>query len=95
VATIQAFLGGAVSMTLPSRRRWIQTYDSDKDLKGIRDIIANPSTLSNNSLREINYNYHSVLRKLLIVLEDGILIYREPIGGKGSCTVAACPKGVL
>jgi hypothetical protein len=73
--TIQAFLGGAVSVTLPSRARWIQAYDSDKDLKGIRDIIANPSTLSNNSLCEINYNYHSALRKSLIVLEEGILIY--------------------
>jgi hypothetical protein len=59
VATIQAFLGGAVSVTLPSRARWIQAYDSDKDLKGIRDIIANPSTLSNNLLHEINYNYRS------------------------------------
>jgi hypothetical protein len=85
-ATIQAFFGGAVSVTLPSCARWIQTYDSDKDLKGMRDIIANPSTLSNDSLREINYNYHSALRKLLIVLEDGILIYCEPIAGKGSYT---------
>ena len=85
-ATIQAFLGGAVSVTLPSRVRWIQAYDSDKDLKGIRDIIANPSTLSNASLRKINYNYHSALRKSLIVLEDGILIYREPIAGTGSYT---------
>jgi hypothetical protein len=85
-ATIQAFLGGAVSVTLPSRVRWIQAYDFDKDLKGIRDIIANPSTLSNNLLCKINYNYDSALRKLLIVLEDGILIYRELIAGKGSYT---------
>jgi hypothetical protein len=85
-ATIQAFLGGTVSVTLPSRAHWIQAYDSDKDLKGIWEIVANPSTLSNDSLCEINYNYHSALRKLLIVLEDGILIYREPIVGKGSYT---------
>jgi hypothetical protein len=85
-ATIQAFLGGTVSVTLPSCVRWIQAYDSDKDLKGIWDIIVNPSTLSNDSLHEINYNYHSALRKLLIVLEDGILIYRKPIVGKGSYT---------
>ncbi len=83
-ATIQAFLGGAVSMTLPSRTRWIQAYDFDKNLKGMRDIIANPSTLSNNLLREIDYSYHSALRKSLIVLEDGILIYPEPIASKGS-----------
>ncbi len=88
MATIQAFIGGAVSVTLPSRARWIQAYDSDKDLKGIRDVIANPSTstLSNDSLREINIDYHSALRKSLIVLEDGILIYRKPIAGEGSYT---------
>ncbi len=85
-ATIQAFLGGAVGTTLPSRARWIQAYDSDKDLRLIRNIIANPSLLSNKSLREINYNYHSALRKSLIVLEDGILIYREPIAGDRSYT---------
>ncbi len=60
--------------------------DTDRDLKGTWDIIANPSTLSNNSLRNINYNYHSALRKLLIVMEDSILIYHEPIAGKGSYT---------
>jgi hypothetical protein len=85
-ATIQAFLGGAVGTTLPSQARWIQVYDSDKDLRLIRNIIVNPSLLSNESLREINYNYHSALRKSLILLEDGILIYREPIAGDRSYT---------
>jgi hypothetical protein len=37
-------------------------------------------------LRGISYNYHSALRKLLIVLEDGILIYRKPIAGERSYT---------
>jgi hypothetical protein len=85
-ATIQAFLSGAVGVSLPSCERWIQVYDTDRDLKRIRDIIANPSTLSNDSLRDINYNYHSALRKSLIVMEDGILIYRDPIADKGSYT---------
>ncbi len=85
-ATIQAFLGGSVGTTLPSRAHWIQAYNSDMDLRLIRNIIANPSLLSNKSLREINYNYHSVLRKSLIMLEDGILIYREPITGNRSYT---------
>jgi hypothetical protein len=85
-ATIQAFLSGAVGVSLPSREHWMQAYDTDRDLKRIQDIIANPSTLSNNSLHDIIYNYHPVLRKLLIVMEDGILIYREPIAGKGSYT---------
>ncbi len=85
-ATIQTFIGGAVGTSLPSHQRWIKAYDTDNDLKCIRDIIANPSTLSNDSLCDINYNYHSALSKLLIVMEEGILIYREPIAGEGSYT---------
>ncbi len=85
-ATIQAFLGSAVSTTLPSCLRWTQAYNSDKDLCLIRSIVTNPSLLSNETLRDINYNYHSALRKSLIVLEDGVLIYPEPIVSKGSYT---------
>jgi hypothetical protein len=85
-ATIQAFLSGTVGISLLSRECWIQAYDTDKDLKRIREIVANPSTLSNALLHDINYNYCSALRKLLIVMEDVLLIYREPIAGKGSYT---------
>jgi hypothetical protein len=85
-ATIQAFLGAAIGTSLPSRQHWIQAYNTDNDLKRIQDILANPSTLSNNSLRNINYNYHSALRKLLILMEDGFLVYQEWISGEGSYT---------
>jgi hypothetical protein len=85
-ATIQAFLSGAVGITLPSCAHWIQAYDSDKDLCLIRKIVLNPSLLSNETLRKINYNYHAGLQKSLILLEDGILIYCEPIAGEQSYT---------
>jgi hypothetical protein len=85
-ATIQAFLSGTVGISLPSCECWIKAYDTDRDLRRIWEIVANPSTLSNDLLRDINYNYHSVLRKLLIVLEDGISVYCEPIAGKGLYT---------
>jgi hypothetical protein len=95
-ATIQAFLSGTVGISLPSREHWIKSYDTDRDLRRIREIIANPSTLSNNLLCDINYNYHSALRKLLIVLEDGILVFREPIAGKGLYTrLQLVPKEFL
>ena len=34
----------------------------------------------------INYNYYAALRRSLIVLEDDILIYHEPLAGNGSYT---------
>ncbi len=48
--------------------------------------MNNPSTLNNKSLAGINYNYHAALRQSLIVIEDDILIYREPLAGIGSYT---------
>ena len=56
------------------------------ELSKVKAIVTNPSTLNNKALAGINYNYHAALRKSLIVLEDGILIYREPLAGNGSYT---------
>jgi hypothetical protein len=82
-ATIHAFLSGAVSTQLPTREHWIQAYANDLELSRIRNIVLNPETLSNSLLRDINYNYNSALRNLLITLEDDMIIYREPISGTG------------
>ena len=83
-ATIQAFLGGATSTALPTRDRWIQAYDNDPELSRVRSMVLNPSTILNAALRDVNYNFHSALRHSLIVIEDNMLIYREPILGSGS-----------
>jgi hypothetical protein len=68
-------------MQLPDRERWIRGINSDPKLHAIQDIVQNPALLCNKALADINYNYHSALQKLLIVIEDGILIYREPLAG--------------
>jgi hypothetical protein len=60
-AHIQAFVNGVIATCLPDHNRWIQAIASDPELSRIKNIIANPSTLSNAALAEINYNYHSVL----------------------------------
>ncbi len=49
-------------MRLPDRARWVQAIASDPELSKIRDILNNPSTLTNKALAEINYNYHAALR---------------------------------
>ncbi len=68
-AHIQALTGGVIATRLPDRERWIRAIDADPELKAIRDIVTNPSCLCNKALADINYNYHSALRKSLIVLE--------------------------
>ncbi len=86
-ATIQAFLSSAVTTQLPTRAHWLQAYENDSELSRIQAIVLNPLTLSNTSLRNINYNYHLTLWNSLITFEDNMMIYREPISGSaGSYT---------
>jgi hypothetical protein len=83
-ATIQAFLGGAIATKLPTHNRWIQAYGHDSELSRVRAMVLNPSTISNATLRNVNYNFHSALRNSLITIEDDMLIYCKPILGSGS-----------
>jgi hypothetical protein len=52
----------------------------------IRDLITNPSKISNTTLNTVNYNYWSALRQSFIVIEDDMLILREPVRGGSSFT---------
>ena len=85
-AHIQSLVSGVIATRIPDRARWIKAIDADAELSKVRDIVKNPSTLKNKSLAEINYNYHAALWKSLIVLEDNILIYHEPLASNGSYT---------
>jgi hypothetical protein len=85
-ATIQAFVNGAIGVRLPSCERWIQAYSDDTELSAIRDLVLNPSKINSTSLNAVNFNYRALLRQSHIIIEDGILIYHEPIRGGTSYT---------
>jgi hypothetical protein len=52
----------------------------------IRDLITNPSKISNTTLNTVNYNYQAALCQSFIVIEDGMLILREPVHSGSSFT---------
>jgi hypothetical protein len=85
-ACIQTFLNGAVGVRLPSPEQWAQAYLDDPATGAIIWFVQNPGTISNKSLEEanLNANYRAALRQSQIVIEDGILILREPIIGSKS-----------
>jgi hypothetical protein len=85
-ATIQAFVNGAIGVCLPSRERWIQAYSDDTEMSAIRDLILNPSKINSSTLNAVNFNYRAPLWQSQIVIEDGLLIYREPMRGGSSFT---------
>ena len=47
----------------------------------IRDLITNPSKINSTTLNTVNYNYQAALCQSLIVIEDDMLIFREPVCG--------------
>jgi hypothetical protein len=49
-ATIQTLLNGAVCTTLPSRSRWLEAYDNDREMIAIRNLILNPSLIKKSTL---------------------------------------------
>ena len=87
-AAVQAYVSGAIGVRLPDKERWTKAYHEDDELRKVFTFAQNPSTISNSSLRDanINFNYREALRRSLIVVEDDLLIYREPLAGSNSFT---------
>ena len=78
-ATIQAFVNGAIGAHLPSHNRWVEAYAADMECCMIRDLIVNPSKICKETLKNFHYSYRHPIRQSLIVIEDEMLISREPI----------------
>ena len=85
-ATIQTLVNGAICTRLPSWERWAQAYANDTELCIVHDLVLNPSKITNKSLANVNHNYRGPLRQSLIVIENDMLILREPIIGTSSFT---------
>jgi hypothetical protein len=52
----------------------------------IRDLILNPSKINTATLNTVNYNFREPLRQSLILIENGMLFYKEPIHSGSSYT---------
>ena len=87
-AHVQAFLNGAVGVRLPIRDQWVRAYRDDPELSAVMRFVQNPGTISQRNLDDakIDANFRQALRQSQIKLEDGLLIYCEPIVGSESYT---------
>ena len=81
VTLIQSFVSGTITTRLPSRAQWRTATLDDEELTKVRQMVLSPSMITKENLRAVNYNYRHALRNSLISIEDGLLIYREPIVG--------------
>jgi hypothetical protein len=80
-ATIQTLVNGAICTHLPSQEQRISAYNNNVKMCNVRELVLNPSQITNKQLSEVNHNYHGPLRQSQILIEDGMLILQEPICG--------------
>jgi hypothetical protein len=78
-ATILAFVNGAIGVRLPLHEKWVQAYSDDSEMCIIHNLVLNPSKLNTATLTTVNYNFRAPLHQLLILIENGVLFYKEPI----------------
>jgi hypothetical protein len=94
-ATIQAFVNGAIGARLPSHARWVKAYSADSECCSIRDLVINPGKTYKETLKTVHYSYHQPLHQSFLVIEDDMLILREPIRGSTSYTcLQIIPRGL-
>jgi hypothetical protein len=72
-----------IGTRLPNHAQWIRALSANKELLLIRQLVNNASLINNESLHAINYNFHLALQHLLIVVENDLLMYHEPISHTG------------
>ncbi len=85
-ACAQAFLNGAIGVQLPTWLQWVAAYRNNPIMSSMIGFIKNPGTITNKNIEDskLDSNYHTALRQSQIALEDGLLIYREPIASSES-----------
>ncbi len=83
-ATIQSFVNGAVESRLPSREQWVEAYKKDKECATLLTLVKNPGKIGKDSLKDVPYCFRQPLQNSHIIMEDEMLIYREPIWGSTS-----------
>jgi hypothetical protein len=71
-------------MRLPKHAQWVHALNSNKELLLVQQLVDNPLLINNKSLHAINHNFHSALQCSIIVVENNLLIYNEPISNTGS-----------
>eukprot|EP00956_Cyclotella_meneghiniana_P032499 scaffold89719_cov47-Cyclotella_meneghiniana.AAC.1 len=80
--TAQIFFQGATAMTLPDESAWLRAYDSDPETALIKQIVDNPSLMTNDNLMKLHFVYRDYLRYSQIVKDNsGMLHLRASLEG--------------
>jgi hypothetical protein len=83
-AMANVFVNGTVSSRMPTHSTWVKAYENDPKSCLLRVLISNPSRITHKSLQTIHLSLRMPLRESLLVLENDMIILREPIGDGSS-----------
>jgi hypothetical protein len=93
IACIQFFVNGAIGTWLPSHTCWVEAWENNSTCIAIGNLVLNPGKTCKATLSEVHYAYCQPLRQSYIMIDDEMLILREPICGSTSYTrIQIVPK---
>ncbi len=73
----------------------MEAYATNPKCCAIRHLAPNPSKICKETIKSVHYSYRQPLHQSLIVIEDDMLIFCEPIRGSTSYTcLLLVPKGL-
>lgn len=95
-ALSNVFVNGAVGARLPDADKWIQAYQADEATSLIIRLIKNPGLITNEILQKLHHSLRMPLRHQLLILENDMIVYREPLGdGSNSyCKLRLVPESL-
>ena len=74
----------AVGAKFPSDAAWKASYSTDKECSLIMDLIGNPYMIKKPNVEKLYYSYRGPIRRKLIIMNEGMIILKEPIRGEST-----------
>ena len=74
----------SVGNKLTSNAAWLAAYSADKEYFLMMELIGNRSMIKKPNVEKLHYSYRGPIRRKLIVMDEGMIILKEPIRGEST-----------
>jgi hypothetical protein len=95
-ALANVFVNGSTTTRLPDRNACVKAYQADPSTRLFLDLIRDPSLITPTTLKSVHHSLRMPLRESLLVIENDMIILREPIGDGSSsyCRLRLVPESL-
>ena len=77
MASIPAFLNGAIGVTVPDSSCWVDATKSDAETALLLSMTVNPAKLTKENINKVHAVYRQPLRSGLVYSDAGLVYIRE------------------